>query len=359
MKKTPLNQIHENLGAKMVEFAGYQMPVQYFGVKEEHMAVRENVGVFDVSHMGQFKVTGSDSQALIQNLISNDVSKLKVGQAQYSCLTNEKGGIIDDLIVYKLAQNDFMLVVNASRIDVDWDWISKHNNFDDCQLENISEQTALIAVQGPNSTKALQNLTPVELNEIPFYQFKQGNFAGIDDVIISATGYTGSGGFELYLPAEHAEKVWQAIFDSAEAFNILPCGLAARDTLRLEKAYCLYGNDINEETTPLEAGLGWVTKLHTNFTGKEVIELQKNEGVTRKLIGFKMTERGIPRKGYEIFNEKEEKIGEVTSGTQSPILNEGIGLGYVKKEFTAPGTEIWLKIRNKNVGAKIVKTPFV
>lgn len=359
MKKTPFNQIHKDLGAKMVEYAGFEMPVQYTGVKEEHMAVRENVGVFDVSHMGQFKITGKDAEQFIQKLITNDLSKIKIGQAQYACFTNENGGIKDDLISYKFGEEEFMLVVNAGTMDKDWEWVNKNKDQENVSIENISEEIALIAVQGPNSAKALQSLTEIDLASIPFYHFVTGNFAGVENVIISATGYTGAGGFELYIPADKGEQVWNAIFNTEFEPKILPCGLASRDTLRLEKGYCLYGNDIDETKTPLEAGLGWVTKLKKSFIGSKTLKKQKEEGVKQKLIGFKIIGKGIPRHGYEIINSQKETIGEVTSGTQSPILNEGIGLGYVKTEYSKPGTKIYLKIRNKEIEAEVTKIPFV
>lgn len=358
MKTTALNQVHKNLNAKMVPFAGFEMPVQYSGVNQEHMAVREGVGVFDVSHMGQFFVKGPESEKLLQHIGTNDVTKVAIGQAQYTCMLNDKGGIVDDLIIYKISNDEWMLVVNASNIEKDWDWISRNNKWN-VSLENRSDQISLLAIQGPKSVEAMQSLTDVNLSEIPFYHFKTGKFAGIDHVIISATGYTGSGGFEIYFRNQDAETIWNKVFEAGQSFGIQPCGLASRDTLRLEKGYCLYGNDINDETTPLEAGLGWVTKLDTDFISRDIIARQKEEGVSRKLIGFRMIEKGIPRQGYKIVDEYENTLGEVTSGTQSPMLKQGIGLGYVALDFAKPGTHIRIQIRDKNILAEVVKLPFV
>ncbi len=358
MKTTALNQIHKNLNAKMVPFAGYEMPVQYAGVNQEHMAVREGVGVFDVSHMGQFFVKGADAAAFLQYVGTNDVSKVAAGQAQYTCLLNENGGIVDDLIIYKISEEEWMLVVNASNIEKDWNWISQHNKWN-VSLENRSDEMSLLAIQGPKSIEAMQSLTDIDLASIPFYHFKIGKFAGIENVIISATGYTGSGGFEIYFKNEDAETIWQKVFEAGETFGIEPCGLAARDTLRLEKGYCLYGNDINDETSPLEAGLGWVTKLDTDFIAKDIIAQQKEKGIERKLVGFKMIEKGIPRHDYKIVDEYENTLGIVTSGTQSPMLKQGIGLGYVAVDFSKVGTRIYIQIRDKNVLAEVVKLPFV
>lgn len=358
MKTTALNQIHKNLNAKMVPFAGYEMPVQYAGVNQEHMAVREGVGVFDVSHMGQFFVKGADAAAFLQYVGTNDVSKVAAGQAQYTCLLNENGGIVDDLIIYKISEEEWMLVVNASNIEKDWNWISQHNKWN-VSLENRSDEMSLLAIQGPKSIEAMQSLTDIDLASIPFYHFKIGKFAGIENVIISATGYTGSGGFEIYFKNEDAETIWQKVFEAGETFGIEPCGLAARDTLRLEKGYCLYGNDISDETSPLEAGLGWVTKLDTDFIAKDIIAQQKEKGIERKLVGFKMIEKGIPRHDYKIVDEYENTLGIVTSGTQSPILKQGIGLGYVAVDFSSLGTRIYIQIRDKNVLAEVVKLPFV
>lgn len=358
MKKTALNQTHKDLGAKMVEYAGYEMPVQYSGVNQEHMVVRENVGVFDVSHMGQFHVTGSKAEDFLQKITTNDVSKLKPGQAQYSCMPNEKGGIVDDLIIYKLADNDYLLVVNAGCLDKDWEWVNRHNT-EGVTIENESDETSLLAIQGPKAIEAMQSLTPVDLSSIKFYNFVIGEFAGVKDVVISATGYTGSGGFEIYFPNNDAEKIWNAVMEAGKDFGIEPCGLAARDTLRLEKGYCLYGNDINMETSPVEAGLGWITKFNKDFIAKEILEKQKSEGVKQKLTAFKMVDKGIPRHDYLIVDGEGKEIGKVTSGTQSPMLKEGIGLGYVATEHATPGSEIFIQVRNKNLKAETVKLPFV
>ncbi len=358
MKVTALNQVHKNLGAKMVPFAGYEMPVQYTGVNQEHMVVREGVGVFDVSHMGQFFAKGPEVEQLLQYIATNDVTKVAAGQAQYTCMPNEKGGIVDDLIIYKISDEEWMLVVNASNIEKDWDWINSHNKWD-VSLENKSEEMSLLAIQGPKSIEAMQSLTDVNLSEIPFYHFKIGKFAGIDNVIISATGYTGSGGFEIYFENKDAELIWNKVMEAGKDFGIEPCGLAARDTLRLEKGYCLYGNDIHDETTPLEAGLAWITKLDTDFVAKDIIAKQKEEGVKKKLVAFKMIEKGIPRHDYKIVDEYENTLGVVTSGTQSPILKQGIGLGYVAIDFAKPGTHIYIQIRDKNILAEVVKLPFV
>ncbi|MDO5654890.1 MAG: glycine cleavage system aminomethyltransferase GcvT [Flavobacteriaceae bacterium] len=358
MKKTALNEVHKDLGAKMVDYAGFEMPVQYAGVTQEHMAVREGVGVFDVSHMGQFRVSGENAETFLQKITTNDVSKVKIGQAQYSCMTNEHGGIIDDLIIYKMDNSDYMLVVNAGCLDKDWEWINKQNT-EGAFIENQSENTALLAIQGPDAIKSMQALTDVNLSEIKFYNFVVGNFAGIEDVVISATGYTGSGGFEIYFAREDAAQMWEKVFEAGKEYNIVPCGLASRDTLRLEKGYCLYGNDIDETTTPLESGLGWITKLNKDFIGKEELVKQKEEGLKRKLVAFKMIDKGVPRKDYAIVDNQGNQIGQVTSGTQSPILKEGIGMGYVTIENAEPGREIFIQVRNKNLKAEVVKTPFL
>jgi len=358
MKVTALNQVHKNLGAKMVPFAGYEMPVQYSGVNQEHIVVREGVGVFDVSHMGQFFAKGPEAEQLLQYVTTNDVTKVAVGQAQYTCMPNEKGGIVDDLIIYKISDDEWMLVVNASNIDKDWDWINSHNEWN-VSLENRSDEMSLLAIQGPKSIEAMQSLTGVNLSEIPFYHFKIGKFAGVDNVIISATGYTGSGGFEIYFENKDAEAIWNQVMEAGKDFGIEPCGLAARDTLRLEKGYCLYGNDINDESTPLEAGLGWITKLDTDFVAKDILVKQKEEGVKKRLIAFKMVEKGIPRHDYKIVDEYENTLGIVTSGTQSPMLKQGIGLGYVAVDFAKPGTNIYIQIRDKNILAEVVKLPFI
>ena len=357
MKNTALSHIHEQLGAKMVPFAGYNMPVSYEGVNAEHETVRKAVGVFDVSHMGEFLITGPKALDLIQKVCSNDVSKLVDGQAQYNCLPNETGGIVDDLIVYKLKDEEYLLVVNASNIDKDWDWISKNNSFG-ATMRNLSEDYSLLAIQGPKAIEAMQSLTSEDLSAIKFYHFKVADFAGIEHVIISATGYTGSGGFEIYCKNNEVEQVWNKVMEAGKSFGIKPIGLAARDTLRLEMGFCLYGNDINDTTSPLEAGLGWITKFTKDFTNSENLKRQKEEGVKRKLIGFELTERGIPRHDYEIVDKNGNNIGIVTSGTMAPSLNKGIGMGYVTTENSAPDTEIFIQIRNKPVAATVVKTPF-
>ncbi len=357
MKHIPLRHIHEALGAKMVDFAGFYMPVQYQGVTIEHETVRNGVGVFDVSHMGEFLLTGENALELIQKVCSNDASTIGIGKAQYSCLPNENGGIIDDLIIYRLKENQYLLVVNASNIDKDWEWISKHNNMG-VEMRNLSDEYALLAIQGPKSIEAMQSLTSVNLSEIPYYSFAVGDFAGIDNVIISATGYTGSGGFEIYCKNEEVEQIWNKVFEAGDSFGIKPIGLAARDTLRLEMGFCLYGNDIDDTTSPLEAGLGWITKFTKDFINSESLKKQKEEGITRKLVGFELVERGIPRHDYEIVDATGNIIGKVTSGTMAPSLGKGIGLGYVTIENSKIDTEIFIKIRNNNVKAKVVKLPF-
>ena len=360
MKKTALTDIHNALGAKMVEFAGYSMPVSYVGIKEEHHCVRENVGMFDVSHMGEFVLKGDGALDLIQRVISNDASKLEKGQALYACFPTDEGGIVDDLLVYHLDDDNYMLVVNASNIEKDWNWIQKHN-IQGVEMHNISDQTTLLAIQGPKATYALQSLTETQLDTIPYYRFVRGSFGGADNVIISATGYTGAGGFELYFRNEHAETIWKAIIKAGTDFNIQPIGLGARDTLRLEMGYCLYGNDIDDTTSSLEAGLGWITKLkkETDFVGKQFLLNQKEEGLTRRLVGFEMMERGIPRHGYDIVNGNGEKIGVVTSGTQSPSLDKAVGLGYVQWDYRKSGTEIFIQVRKKQIKAEVVKLPFL
>jgi len=357
MQKTALHQIHVELGAKMVPFAGFDMPVSYEGVKIEHKNVREKLGVFDVSHMGEFFVEGPQAMDLLQYVTSNDVSKLVDGQAQYTCLPNEMNGIVDDLILYRFNAEKFMLVVNASNIEKDWEWINSHNKFD-VNLTNASDQYSLLAVQGPKAIEAMQSLTETDLSAIKFYHFKQDTFAGQSDVIISATGYTGSGGFELYIKNESAEKVWNQVLEAGKDFGIMPIGLAARDTLRLEMGYCLYGNDIDDTTSPLEAKLGWITKFNKEFINKENLLQQKEKGVPRKLVAIELIEKGIPRKDYPILDENEQPIGFVTSGTQSPLLDKAIGLGYVKTGHDSIGESILILIRNKHVRAKIVKLPF-
>lgn len=359
MKQTPFTQKHIALGAKMAEFAGYNMPISYSGINDEHHAVRNNAGVFDVSHMGEFILKGENALDLIQRVTSNDASKIKPGQAQYSCLTNENGGIIDDLIIYYIEENVYMLVVNASNIEKDWNWITAHNT-NNAEIHNISDKTALLAIQGPNATSMLQPLTDLDLMNLKYYTFAKGKFAGVDNVLISATGYTGSGGVEIYFEdkGDNAEKIWSAIFEEGTPKGLKPIGLAARDTLRLEMGFCLYGNDLSDTTTPLEAGLGWITKFTKDFTAKDILQKQKTEGVQRKLIGFELLDRGIPRHGYEICDEAGNTIGEVTSGTQAPSLGKAIGLGYVQTAFAVIGTPICIKVRDKLLNAKIVKLPF-
>ena len=360
MKKTAFNEKHKQIGAKMVEFVGFEMPIEYSGIKNEHMCVRENVGVFDVSHMGEFWVTGPTALELISQITSNDPGILNPGQAQYSCFPNGKGGIVDDLIVYCFSHEKYLLVVNASNIEKDWNWVVSQNTVG-ASLENASDSVSQLAIQGPNATKVLQKLTDANLSDIKFYTFTTGTFAGVENVIISATGYTGAGGFELYFDNADASQIWDSIFEAGKEFDIQAIGLGARDTLRLEMGYCLYGNDIDDTTSPIEAGLGWITKFNNgrSFVDREFLKMQKNEGVSRKLKGFVMLERGIPRHGYEIVNDNGKTIGTVTSGTMSPVLNKGIGMAYVSKEYAALGTEIYIKIRNKEIPAEIVKLPFI
>ncbi|WP_442787077.1 glycine cleavage system aminomethyltransferase GcvT [Flavobacterium suncheonense] len=357
MKNTALTHVHESLGAKMVPFAGFNMPVQYEGVNIEHETVRNGVGVFDVSHMGEFFLKGENALALIQKVTSNDASKLVDGKAQYSCLPNNEGGIVDDLIVYKVADNHYMLVVNASNIEKDWNWISSHNDLG-VEMINNSDDYSLLAIQGPKAAEAMQSLTSIDLINMPYYSFQIGEFAGVKDVIVSATGYTGSGGFEIYFKNEDAELIWNKVFEAGASFGIKPIGLAARDTLRLEMGFCLYGNDINDTTSPLEAGLGWITKFDKEFTNSANLKKQKEEGVNRKLVGFELLERGIPRHDYEIVDANGNVIGIVTSGTQSPSLGKAIGLGYVSTALSTPDSEIYIRIRNKDLKAKVVKLPF-
>ncbi|NAW51761.1 glycine cleavage system aminomethyltransferase GcvT [Elizabethkingia argentiflava] len=358
MKKTALFDIHVSLGAKMIPFAGFEMPVQYSGVTEEHFAVRENAGIFDVSHMGQFFIEGPGSKELLQKVTSNNIEALEDGKAQYSCLPNENGGIVDDLIIYKITDEKYFMVVNASNIDKDWEHLSQYNE-QGVQMTNASDEMSLIAIQGPKATEILQKLTNTPLNKIPYYHFSIGTVAEIKDVIISNTGYTGSGGFELYLKNEYAESLWQALTTAGEDYGLLACGLAARDTLRLEKGFCLYGNDIDDTTSPLEAGLGWITKFDKDFIAKDILTQQKEIGVDRKLIGFEMQEKAIPRHGYEVVGATGELLGKVTSGTMSPIKKIGIGLAYVAAPHFKQGSDIFIKIRNKNIPAKVVKLPFV
>jgi aminomethyltransferase len=357
MKSVALNDIHIELGAKMVPFAGFNMPVQYSGINIEHETVRNGVGVFDVSHMGEFILKGEGALDLIQRVCSNDASTLFDGKVQYSCLPNEQGGIVDDLLVYRINEKAYMLVVNASNIEKDWEWISKYNNAG-VEMKNISEQTSLLAVQGPKAAEALQSLTDVDLAEMDYYTFKKGVFAGIENVLISATGYTGAGGFELYFDKKDSVHIWNEVFKAGEASGIKPIGLAARDTLRLEMGFCLYGNDIDDSTSPIEAGLGWITKFTKSFINSENLAAQKQNGVERKLVGFEMIDRGIPRHDYEIVDITGTVIGKVTSGTQSPSLQKGIGMGYVKTSFSKVGTEIFIKIRDNIVLARVVKMPF-
>ena len=358
LRKLTLDKVHRELGAKMVPFAGYSMPIQYSCVVQEHLGVRNSVGIFDVSHMGEFVISGPNALDLIQKVCSNDASKLEIGDAQYSYLPNASGGIVDDLIVYHLDNQEFMLVVNASNITKDLHWINSYNEMN-AGIENHSHLISLFAVQGPKALDVLQKLSTEDLTEIKYYTFVNGSLGGINQVIISGTGYTGAGGFELYVQNENATELWNRIFEAGAEFGILPIGLGARDTLRIEMGYCLYGNDIDESTSPIQAGLGWVTKFSKSFINDQFLLDQKNNGVRQKLIGFEMIERGIPRKDYEILDTSENVIGRVTSGTQSPVLRKGIGLGYVKKEFAKPGSDLLIRVRKKVVKAQVVKLPFV
>ncbi|WP_299667603.1 glycine cleavage system aminomethyltransferase GcvT [uncultured Polaribacter sp.] len=358
MKNIALHSVHESLNAKMVPFAGYNMPVQYEGVTAEHLTVRTAVGVFDVSHMGEFLVSGKHALALIQKVTSNDASKLEIGDAQYSCFPNEENGIVDDLICYKIKEDQYLLVVNASNIEKDWNWISKYNQEFNANLKDISEEYSLLAIQGPKAVKAMQSLSSLDLAAIPFYKFKVGDFAGIEHVIISATGYTGSGGFEIYCKNTDVEQIWNKVFEAGAASGIKPIGLAARDTLRLEMGYCLYGNDIDDTTSPIEAGLGWITKFTKDFVNAEALAKQKELKPARKLVAFELNERGIPRHGYAIVDGKGNEIGNVTSGTMSPCLQKGIGMGYVPSIFAKSGTQIYIQVRKKAIPATIVKLPF-
>jgi aminomethyltransferase len=357
MKETALTHKHIALGAKMVPFAGYNMPVQYEGVNAEHETVRNGVGVFDVSHMGEFLLKGPNALALIQKVCSNDASVLFDGKAQYSCLPNGKGGIVDDLIIYRISEEAYFIVVNASNIEKDWNWISQHNDLG-VEMQNLSDDYSLLAIQGPKAAEAMQSLTSVNLANMTYYTFQYGTFAGIENVMISATGYTGSGGFEVYVKNQDAEKLWDAVFEAGAAFGIKPIGLAARDTLRLEMGFCLYGNDIDDTTSPLEAGLGWITKFTKDFTDAEFLKNQKETGLSRKLVAFEMIDRGIPRHDYPIQDTNGNIIGKVTSGTMSPSMKLGIGLGYVSIENAALDQEIFIEIREKGVKAKVVKLPF-
>ena len=357
MKDTALSHIHKQLGAKMVPFAGYNMPVSYEGVTIEHKTVRESLGVFDVSHMGEFLITGPRSLELIQKVTSNDASRLVDGQAQYSCFPNDQGGIVDDLILYRLNEEKWLLVVNASNIEKDWNWIESHNTMS-AEMRNLSEDYSLLAIQGPKAVEAMQSLTSIDISEIKFYTFKVADFAGIEHVIISATGYTGSGGFEIYCKNNEVEQVWNKIMEAGNDFGIEPIGLAARDTLRLEMGYCLYGNDIDDTTSPIEAGLGWITKFNKDFINSDNLLKEKEQGPKRRLVGFELLERGIPRKGYDILDSDGNNIGVVTSGTMSPSLEKGIGMGYVLADQKGLGNKIFISIRKNSVPANIVKLPF-
>lgn len=359
MKTTPFTEKHIALGAKMHEFAGYNMPIEYSGIIDEHLTVCENVGVFDVSHMGEFWVKGPKALDFLQKVTSNNVAVLTPGKIQYTCFPNEEGGIVDDLLVYHYEPEKYLLVVNAANIEKDWNWCVAHN-VDGAVLENASDRMAQLAVQGPKAILALQKLTDIDLASIPYYTFKVGQMAGVDQVIISNTGYTGAGGFEIYFYPEYADRIWKAVFEAGEEFGIKPVGLGARDTLRLEMGFCLYGNDLDDTTSPIEAGLGWITKFvdGKDFTNRAMLEKQKAEGVSRKLVGFEMIDRGIPRHGYSLVNADGEPIGVVTSGTMSPMRKIGIGMGYVKTEYSKVGTEICIDMRGRKLKAVVVKPPF-
>jgi len=358
LKNTALSETHIALGAKMVPFAGFNMPVQYTGINDEHETVRTGVGVFDVSHMGEFILKGEKALDLLQKISSNDVSKLYDGKVQYAYIPNETGGVVDDFLTYRIDEQTYFLVVNASNIEKDWNWISKYNS-EGVEMKNISDQPSLFAVQGPKAADALQSLTDIELAPMEYYTFAKGTFAGVENVLISATGYTGAGGFEIYVANEHAQKVWDAIFEAGKPYGIKPIGLGARDTLRLEMGFCLYGNDIDDNTSPLEAGLGWVTKFTKDFVNAAALKAEKEAGLKKKLVGFEMIDRGIPRHDYEIVDAEGNNIGRVTSGTQSPTLKKSIGLGYVDTAFAKDGTDIFILIRNQKVKAKVTKPPFV
>lgn len=358
MKTTPFFDIHNQLGAKMALFGGYQMPIQYGGVKVEHLTVRENLGVFDVSHMGEFIVEGDNAASLLQFLCSNDIAKLKTGKAQYNYLPNATGGVVDDLIVYQLKDQEYLLVVNASNIEKDWNHLLKHNQNFNANIRDVSDDTALLAIQGPQAVAAMDVLFSSDLKLLSNYSHTTTTFAGVEDVLVATTGYTGAGGIEIYFPATEAVKVWNAVMEAGDKYGILPIGLAARDTLRLEMGYCLYGNEINDETCPISAGLGWVTRPHTGFLMADHHQKSLEAGTESKLVGIQITERGIPRAGYKIFDTEENPIGKISSGTQSPSLNRGIGLGYVKKDFSSVGQEVKIQIRDKFIPAKIVKLPF-
>jgi aminomethyltransferase len=359
LKRIPLHDLHVALGGKIVPFAGYEMPVQYSNLVQEHHAVRQSVGVFDVSHMGEFLVKGPQATEFLQWVTTNDVAALFDGKVQYTCLPNDRGGIVDDLLVYRMNAETYWLVVNASNIEKDWNWLQEHNTFD-VEMTDLSDQTCLLAVQGPRALETLQPLTELNLGDMPYYTFQVGSLAGVPNVLISTTGYTGAGGFEVYVPNAQAEVVWKAIFESGAAFEIVPVGLGARDTLRTEMGFCLYGNDIDDATSPIEAGLGWATKFNKTFISSDLHQNLKTQGVTRKLVGFEMLDRGgIPRQHHEIMDAAGNIIGEVTSGTQSPSLQKGIGMGYVKTEFSQVNTEIFINIRNKYLKAQVVKPPFL
>ncbi len=357
MKTTALTHVHEGLGAKMVEFAGYKMPVLYSGINEEHETVRTKLGVFDVSHMGEFILKGPGALDLIQRVTSNDASKLFDGKVQYSCLPNENGGIVDDLLVYRLTADSYMLVVNASNIEKDWNWISARNT-DGVEMHNISDKTSLLAVQGPLAAKALQPLTGIDLASMEYYTFAKGEFAGCPNILVSATGYTGAGGFEIYFENQYAEKIWKAVMEAGHPYGVKPAGLGCRDTLRLEMGFCLYGNDIDDTTSPLEAGLGWITKFSKEFTNSANLKMQKEAGLSRKLVGFEMIDRGIPRHDYPVLDANGAVVGKVTSGTQSPSLGKAIGMAYVPSAMAAENSEIFISVRDKSLKAKVVKLPF-
>lgn len=359
MKTTPFTDKHIALGAKMCEFAGYNMPIEYSGIIDEHLTVCNAVGVFDVSHMGEFWVKGPNALAYLQKMTSNNVAALAPGKVQYSCFPNDKGGIVDDLLVYQYDEEKYMLVVNAANIEKDWDWCVK-NNTEGAILENSSDQIAQLAIQGPKAIDTLQKLTDLDLSDIPYYTFKVGEIAGVKNVIISCTGYTGAGGFELYFYPNESDRIWKAIFEAGQEFGIKPAGLGSRDTLRLEVGFCLYGNELNDATSPIEAGLGWITKFADNkpFINRPALEKQKAEGTTRKLVGFEMIDRGIPRHGYTLVNENGDPIGEVTSGTMSPIRKIGIGMGYVQSEYVKMGSEIFIDMRGRKLKAIMVRPPF-
>lgn len=358
MKKTALYHIHSALGAKIIPFAGYEMPVSYTSIKEEHLCVRNGVGVFDVSHMGEFILKGEKAIDLLLKVATNDATTLEDGKAQYTCMTNPEGGIIDDMIVYRKTATEYLVVVNASNIEKDWNWIKENNTFG-VEMTDISDSTGLLAIQGPKACEAMQVLTDIKLSEMDFYTHQTGTFAGVENVVIATTGYTGSGGIEIYVPNASMEKVWNAIFEAGKSYGIEPIGLAARDTLRLEKGFCLYGNDINDTTNPLEAGLGWITKLNHDFTASDIIQKIKDEKVTRRLVGFTMIDRGIPRHDYPVVDAEGNEIGIVTSGTQSPSLDIALGMAYVTIPFSKAGSEIYISIRNKSIKAEVCKTPFL